>query len=134
MIDDKINKALTELESNLRSVKSANEQVNNTVNAYKALTVSTTAYAESLSAVKDSVEKLTNIVGKDYDRKVTDFEKDRNQIVASCNQVITNVNQAIDDVKQSFNDNIKQIHKKFTYVLVLNGLILLTVVLLHFIG
>lgn len=91
MIDDKINKALTELESNLRSIKSANEQVNNTVNAYKALTVSTTAYAESLSAVKDSVEKLTNIVGKDYDRKVTDFEKDRNQIVASYNQVITNV-------------------------------------------
>lgn len=134
MIDDKINKALTELEANLRNVRSANDQVNNTVNAYNALTASTTAYAESLSAVKDSVEELTKAVGNDYDKKVTEFNKDRNQIVASCNQVIADVNQTIQNVKQSFDDNIKQIHNKFTYVLVLNGIILLTMVLLHFLG
>lgn len=134
MIDDKINKALTELEADLRSVRSANDQVNNTVNAYKALTASTTTYAESLSAVKDSVEKLTKAVGNDYDKKVTEFNKDRNQIVVSCNQVIADVNQTIQNVKQSFDDNIKQIHNKFTYVLVLNGIILLTMVLLHFLG
>ena len=134
MIDDKINKALTELEANLRSVRSANDQVNNTVNAYKALTAGTTAYAESLSAVKDSVEKLVKAVGNDYDNKVAVFDKDCNQIVASCNQVIEDVNKTIQGAKQSFDDNIKQIHNKFTYVLVLNGIILLTMVLLHFLG
>lgn len=134
MIDDKINKALTELEANLRNVKSANDQVNSTVNAYKALTASTTAYTESLSAVKDSVEKLVKAVGNDYDKKVAEFDKDRNQIVASCNQVIADANRTIQDVKQSFYDNINQIHKRFTYVLVLNGLILLSIVLLHFFG
>ncbi|MCI6821879.1 MAG: hypothetical protein MR881_00045 [Bacteroidales bacterium] len=134
MIDDKINKALTELEANLRSVRSANEQVNNTVNAYKALTTSTTAYTGSLSAVKDSVEKLVKAVGNDYDNKVAEFDKDRNQIVTSCNQVILDVNQTIQDAKQAFDDNIKQIHNKFTYVLVLNGIILLTMMLLHFLG
>lgn len=134
MIDDKINKALTELEANLRNVRSANDQVNNTVNAYKALTASTTAYTGSLSAVKDSVEKLVKAVGNDYDKKVAEFDKDRNQIVTSCNQVIADVNRTIQDAKQAFDDNIKQIHNKFTYVLVLNGIILLSIVLLHFLG
>ena len=134
MIDDKINKALTELEANLRNVRSANDQVNNTVNAYKALTASTTAYAESLSAVKDSVEKLVKAIGNDYGKKVSEFDKDRNQIVASCNQVIADVNRTIQDAKQSFHDNIKQIHNKFAYVIALNGIILLTMVLLHFLG
>ena len=134
MIDDKINKALTELEANLRNVRSANDQVNNTVNAYKALTASTTAYAESLSEVKDSVEKLVKAIGNDYGEKVSEFDKDRNQIVASCNQVIADVNRTIQDAKQSFHDNIKQIHNKFAYVIALNGIILLTMVLLHFLG
>ena len=134
MIDDKINKALTELEANLRSVRSANDQVNNTVNAYKALAASTTAYADSLSVIKDSVEKLVRAVGNDYDNKVAEFDKDRNQIVTSCNQGIADVNRTIQDAKQAFDDNIKQIHNKFTYVLVLNGIILLSIVLLHFLG
>lgn len=134
MIDDKINKALIEMEANLRNVRSANDQVNNTVNAYKALTASTTAYAESLSAVKDSVEKLAKAVGNDYDKKVAEFDKDRNQIVSSCNQVIADINKTVQDVKQSFDDNIKKMHNKFTYVLVLNGIILLVMVLLHFMG
>ena len=134
MIDDKINKALTELEANLRNVRSANDQVNNTVNAYKALTTSTTAYAESLSEVKDSVEKLVKAIGNDYGKKVSEFDKDRNQIVASCNQVIADVNRTIQDAKQSFDDNIKHIHNKFAYVIALNGIILLSIVLLHFLG
>ena len=134
MIDEKINKALKELEDNLRNVRSANDQVNNTVNAYKALTASTTAYAESLSAVKDSVEKLVKAIGNDYGKKVSEFDKDRNQIVASCNQVIADVNRTIQDAKQSFHDNIKQIHNKFAYVIALNGIILLSIVLLHFLG
>lgn len=134
MIDDKINKALTELEANLRNVRSANDQVNNTVNAYNALTASTTAYAESLSSVKDSVEKLVKAVGNDYGKKVAEFDKDRNQFVASCNQVIADVNRTIQDVKQSFDDNIKQIHNKFAYLIALNCIILLSIVLLHFWG
>ena len=134
MIDEKINKALTELEANLRNVRSANDQVNNTVNAYKALTASTTAYAESLSEVKDSVEKLVKAIGNDYGKKVAEFDKDRNQIVASCNQVIADINQTVQDVKQSLDENVKQIHNKFTYVLVLNGIIILTMALLHFLG
>ena len=134
MIDDKINKALTELEANLRSVRSANDQVNNTVNADKALTASITTYTESLSAVKVSVEKLVKAVGNDYDKRVAEFDKDRDQIVASCNQVIADVNRTIQDAKQSFHDNIKQIHNKFAYVIALNGIILLTMVLLHFLG
>ena len=134
MIDDKINKALTELEANLRSVRSANDQVNNTVNAYKALTASITTYTESLSAVKDSVEKLVKAIGNDYGKKVSEFDKDRNQIVASCNQVIADVNRTIQDAKQSFHDNIKQIRNKFAYLITLNGIILLTMVLLHFLG
>ena len=132
MIDDKINKALTELEANLRNVRSANDQVNNTVNAYKALTASITTYTESLSAVKVSVEKLVKAVGNDNDKRVAEFDKDRDQIVASCNQVIADVNRTIQDAKQSFDDNIKQIHNKFAYVIALNGIILLTLVLLHF--
>ena len=134
MIDDKINKALTEMEANLRSVRSANDQVNNTVNAYKALTASITTYTESLSAIKDSVEKLVKVVGNDYDKRVAEFDNDRNQIVASCNQVIADVNRTIQDAKQSFDDNIKQIHNKFAYVIALNGIILLSIVLLHFLG
>ena len=134
MIDDKINKALTELEANLRNVRSANDQVNNTVNAYKALTASITTYTESLSAVKVSVEKLVKAVGNDYDKRVAEFDKDRDQIVASCNQVIADVNRTIQDAKQSFHDNIKHIHNKFAYVIALNGIILLTMVLLHFLG
>ena len=67
-------------------------------------------------------------------KKVEEFNKDCDQIVESCNQVIADVKQTIQDAKQSFDDNIKQIRNKFAYLITLNGIILLTMVLLHFLG
>lgn len=133
MIDDKINRALTDLEANLKNVKSAKDQVKETVDAYQALVTRTTSYTENLSAVNDSVEKLIKAVENNYDKKVAEFDKDRNQIVTSCNQVIEEANQVIQDLKQSFEYN-QQLLNRLKIFLVFNGLILVLMVLLHFLG
>lgn len=51
MIDEKINKALTELEANLRNLQSAREQVEKTVNSYNGLNSTTTDYVGKLGTI-----------------------------------------------------------------------------------
>ena len=48
MIDEKINKTLSELEANLRNVESARKQVESTVNSYEGIKAVTANYVKNL--------------------------------------------------------------------------------------
>ena len=50
MIDNKINKTLSELEDGLRNIESARRQVEKTVNSYRELKEVTIEYVNSLSS------------------------------------------------------------------------------------
>ena len=50
MIDEKINKTLSELEANLRNVESARKQVESTVNSYEGIKAVTANYVNLNSA------------------------------------------------------------------------------------
>lgn len=61
MIDEKINKTLSELEANLRNVESARKQVESTVNAYDGFKTVTENCVKSLSSISDNL----NAIGED---------------------------------------------------------------------
>lgn len=98
MIDEKINKTLSELESGLKNVESARKQVESTVNAYNGLNSTTEAYVRSLSTVKEKLSQIVELIGMDYDKKNSDFFKDREKIVTSCNAAINNINTAVETI------------------------------------
>ena len=81
MIDEKINKTITELEISLKNIESSRKQADNTIKAYNGLESSVKTYVQSLSSVKEKLELLVNLIGTDYDTKVKDFDKDRKTIV-----------------------------------------------------
>jgi len=87
MIDEKINKALTELEANLRNLESASNQVEKTVNSYSGLEKTTAKYVEHLGLVTTKIQEIVDSIGKDYALRISDFEKDRQTIIDSINKV-----------------------------------------------
>lgn len=133
MIDDRINKTLSELESNLRNIESARKQVEDTVKSYDGLRNVTTDYVNTLSAVNDNLNKLVDLVGEDYASKVRLFENDRKSIIDSCNAAIDAVNSSARDVSTQVKENIRAFHKKFVYVLVANAITIITIIILFFV-
>ena len=123
MIDERINQTLSELETGLRQVDSARKQVEKTVNAYNGLTSSMTSCVDSLYSVKDNLARIVELVGKDYDKKVSDFEKDRAQIVSSCNAAIEKLSNATEEFKES----LFEIQTKLKYSLIVNAVSLIAI-------
>lgn len=134
MIDERINKTLSELESNLRNIESARKQVENTVKAYDELKDSTSSYVKSLSSVNTRLTDLMKLIENDYSNKLETFEKDRMTIIDSCQKAIDNVNDTTKSIQNTIDTTINDIHKKFTYVLIFNGVILAAIIALFFLA
>lgn len=134
MIDERINRTLAELEVNLQRVKSAQQQVSNTVSAYEALQTSTKEYLKTLSTVNDKFKDLADLVGSDYNKKVKEFERDRSSIMESCQTAIDTVNSSAEEIKETVSSNIESMQKKLTYTLIANVLIIVVMIALFFLG
>ncbi len=134
MIDDRINKALSELEANLSKVSSASKQVEETVGSYKALTTVTTNYVNSLSKINENLKSVLNLVGKDYEQKVKDFENDSQEIVNSCNSAISSINNAAEEIKENVAGSIDELKKKMNYTIIANIVILVVMIFLFFLS
>ena len=132
MIDEKINKTLSELESGLKNVESARKQVESTVNAYNGLNSTTEPYVRSLSTVKEKLSQIVELIGMDYDKKNSDFFKDREKIVTSCNAAINNINTAVEKISNDFSSTVNGINKKLNLLFALNGIVLLVIIILYF--
>lgn len=123
MIDEKINKTLSELEANLRNVESARKQVESTVNSYEGLKDATANYVKSLSSIEDYLKELIKAIGKDYEKTTT-----------SCNSLISKINDAVDDIKGEVSSQIEKFHKKFMYIIICNVIVWVTMLILFFIN
>lgn len=132
MIDEKINKTLSELENGLRNVESARKQVENTVSSYSELKKVTADYVNGLSAINNSLKELVDAIGKDYNNKSESFEKDCKIISESCHSLISSINKSVEDIKNNVSSSIEGIHKKFTYVLICNFILFITMFVLYF--
>ena len=130
MIDEKINKTITELEISLKNIESSRKQADNTIKAYNGLESSVKTYVQSLSSVKEKLELLVNLIGTDYDTKVKDFDKDRKTIVDSCQKTINEVNKSIKDIENLFSSNIKSFISKFNILIACNIVTIILVFLL----
>lgn len=134
MIDERINKTLSELEANLRNIESARKQVENTIKAYNELKESTSSYVNSLSSANTRLTDLMNLIENDYSNKLETFKEDRRTIIDSCQEAINNVNDTAKRIQDTIDTTINGIHKKFTYVLIFNGVILATIIALFFLA
>lgn len=132
MIDEKINKTLSELEVNLRNIESASKQVENIVNSYGGLKEATSDYVKKLSHVNENLKELVHIIGDDYNNKSNSFENDCKNISESCNSLISTINESTENIKNNVSSNINKIHRKFTYVLISNFILFVTIIILHF--
>lgn len=132
MIDEKINKTLSELEANLRNVESARKQVESTVNSYEGIKAVTANYVKNLSSIENNLHTLITSIGADYERNTDSFRKDCKEIATSCNSLISKINDAVEDINGKVSSQIEKIHKKFMYVIICNVIVWVTVLILFF--
>ena len=123
MIDERINKALTELESNLSNLESARKQVDKTVKSYDGLSSTTTEYVNKLGIITTNIRELVNSIGKDYSLKVEEFEKDRKSVIDASREATDKVSSAVEEFKKS----LSSVQKKLMFSLVINVVSLIAI-------
>lgn len=133
MIDERINQSLQELENQLKEVESARRQVENTINSFNGLTVTTSNYVSNLSTINEKLDEIVSHIGDDYKNKVKEFEKDRDEIVRSSNTVITKIENKTSEIQDAFDQNVKSIQKKLLYSLILNAVMIIALAALFFV-
>lgn len=134
MIDERIDKTLSELETNLRNIESARKQVENTVNSYDGLKTVTANYVKSLSTIRENIDVLITTIGKDYENNTKSFRRDCNVITDSCNSLISKIDKVVEETKNNMSLQIDRFHKKFMYVIICNIIIWVTMLILFFIS
>lgn len=124
MIDDKINNSLKELENQLKNVEAARKQVEKTVNSFNGINDSTQQYVSSLSEIKTTLDEIIKQIGKNYENKVSEFEKDRHEIFESSKKAIKGIEEATNNITKLLASNANLLQKKLTYILILNIIII----------
>ncbi len=123
MIDEKINKTLTDLEANLMNLKSASEQVKKTVTAYDGLKSSTDEYVKNLGAITTKIQELVNNIGKDYEKKIQLFEEDRKAIFDAS----TAASKQLYDSTNDFKNSLLTLQNKLKYSLIMNAVSIIAI-------
>lgn len=133
MIDDKINSSLREIERELQNISSARSQVDRTVASYEELKNATSSYTKSLSAIKEELAGLINTLRVDYAEIISDFKKQQKDIKGKSRTTLEGVANAAENVQKKVNESIKSVNQKLTISLVLNAVLIVIVIALHFI-
>ena len=128
MIDERINKALKNIEDNLSNLESAHEQVEKTVNSYNGLKSTTAEYVDQLGTITAKVKELVDAIGKDYSQKVITFEKDRETIINAS----TNATDKLSHTTDEFKDSLAEIQTKLKYSLIVNAVSLVAIGIIVF--
>lgn len=123
MIDEKINKALSELETNLRNLESAREQVEKTVKSYTELSSATSEYVNNLSTITSNIQSFVNSIGADYSQKASDFEKDRDAIINASKDATEKLSNTTEEYKKS----LSGIHLKLLCCLIITSISLVAI-------
>lgn len=132
MIDDKINNSLKELENQLKNVEAARNQVEKTVNSFDEINNSTKEYVSSLSEIKSKLDNIIILIEQDYNNKVSEFEKDRVEIIKSSMNAIRKIEEVTNSVTELLALNANLLQKKLTYTLILDGIIIVGVIVAIF--
>ena len=128
MIDEKINNSLRELEQGLKSMESARQQVEKTVNSYDGLNSTTAEYVNKLGTITTKIQELVDTIGKDYSQKVKAFEKDRETVIKASNAATEKLSNATEEFKVS----LFEIQTKLKYSLIVNAVSLVAIAAILF--
>lgn len=131
MIDERINNSLRELERELSNIESARREVEKTVSSYDELKNVTASYVVNLNAITKGLDEVIKLIGEDYKRKSSDFEKDRDRIIESCNNAMRGLNDASREIENKVSSNIRIVKKTLFIILGVNMLTLIAVFALH---
>lgn len=123
MIDDKINNSLRELEQSLQNIEAARKQVERTVRSYDGLNDTTAEYVKELNAITANVQELIDNINTSYNKKIKEFEKDRDAIVKATTEGTKKLSNATDE----FATSLFSIEKKLTYSLIINVVSLIAI-------
>ena len=116
MIDEKINNSLRELEQGLKSMESARQQVERTVNSYDGLNSTTAEYVSKLGIITTKIQEIVDTIGKDYSQKVKAFEKDRETVINAS----TAATEKLFKASEEFKDSLVDVQTKLNISLILN--------------
>ncbi len=101
MIEEKINNSLKELENGLKDLESARKQVEKTIGSYENLSKTTREYANELGNIATKAQEIVDSIGKDYNFKIKEFERDRDTIINASNDATEKIINAAEEFKNS---------------------------------
>ena len=81
-------------------------------------------FSDILGSITTKVQELVDSIGKDYDRKVKAFEKDRNTIINASNAATEKLSNATEE----FKDSLTELKNKLKYSLIINAVSLVAIV------
>lgn len=126
MIEEKINNSLKALEKELKDIESARKQVEMTVNSYDGFNKTTRDYVIKLGNIANKIQEIVDTIGKDYDQKVLDFEKERETIVKTA----TSASEKLSNATEEFKVSLFELKTKLKYSLILNALTLVAIIVI----
>ena len=95
-----------------------------TVISFNGINDSTQQYVSSLSEIKTTLDEIIKQIGKNYENKVSEFEKDRHEIFESSKKAIKGIEEATNNITKLLASNANLLQKKLTYILILNIIII----------
>ena len=103
-----------------------------TVNSFDEINNSTKEYVSSLSEIKSKLDNIIILIEQDYNNKVSEFEKDRVEIIKSSMNAIRKIEEVTNSVTELLALNANLLQKKLTYTLILDGIIIVGVIVAIF--
>ena len=124
MIDERINRTLSDLESGLKNIEAARKQVEKTVSAYEELKSTTAEFVVELGNITTKTKEFVDTVGEDYSQRIKSLEEDRKTIISAA----TTATQNLSDATEEFKKSLSEVKTKLKYSLILNAVSLVAIV------
>jgi len=124
MIEEKINNSLKELENGLRDLESARKQVEKTIGSYEDLSKTTGEYANELGNIATKVQEIVDSIGKDYNLKIKEFERDRETIINASSDATEKISNAAEEFKNS----LSILKTRLNYSIIINAISFIAII------
>ena len=90
-MEERINEALQQIETDLQRIKSANEQVESVVNSYNELQEKVHTFVKDVSILSQETEKLIGGFSDERKKSVQDWQDTQRTLKQSCESIVSSL-------------------------------------------
>ena len=111
-MDERINQALAQIESDLRSIKSAREQVDSVVTASSQLKATVGTFVADVTKLSKQVEQLMNSIADKEKSNLADFKASLEALNTSCNEIVSSFNEKTSNATDKVKTEVEKLHRE----------------------